>query len=514
MIHFIGHVGALRHRVLHPQVRVSRRLDPEPRRRDRRDGEGAGWRCSTSRTCAATTRSRSTPGPSASTATGSDPARSTRSASTSASAASGACTSRLRRDVPLADGPHAPVPDRVQQGQRLEPSYPMTPRRSCTSARTARVQAAAERAEPTRWLSRAAASARCGGGAGRCARQGDVEPVPRPRDGRAARASTSRASTTCSRSIRSAGWVDAEGMTPYEDAGRRDCLRARRDARGGAAAKTITLGGAVGRRRHRGVVVPLRPGARHGARARGAARRRQRRDLHARQRAPRPVLRLSRTPTARSATRCGVKAQTIPVKPLRAARRTPPLRRGAHTSASSSAPATRATPTSSTARCSRRTRCSSPSAASSTRRPTPATTPSSTSTTARSASATTDYLTTHDYHLALGHRLVLVLEERLRAESAGAQALRHASGSDSRTYTQDHALEQPRGLTEKLERAARACTGVGDPGRRHPDRARRRVPRVLCARDRHRGRCGSARSRAGADATRFALYPMSRELAT
>src|SRR5688572_17202261 len=52
-----------------------------------------GSRCWTSRTCGATTRSRSTPGASASTATGSASARSTRAASTSASGASGASTS-------------------------------------------------------------------------------------------------------------------------------------------------------------------------------------------------------------------------------------------------------------------------------------------------------------------------------------------------------------------------------------------------------------------------------------
>ena len=68
------------------------RLDPEPRRRRSPRWSAPGSRSSTSRTCAATTRSRSTPGPSASSATGSASTRSIRRASTSASAASGART--------------------------------------------------------------------------------------------------------------------------------------------------------------------------------------------------------------------------------------------------------------------------------------------------------------------------------------------------------------------------------------------------------------------------------------
>ena len=56
VIHFIGHVGTLRHRVLHPRVHLPRRLDSEPRRRRSTAWSAAASRCSTSRTCAATTR--------------------------------------------------------------------------------------------------------------------------------------------------------------------------------------------------------------------------------------------------------------------------------------------------------------------------------------------------------------------------------------------------------------------------------------------------------------------------
>ena len=71
---------------------------------------------------------------------------------------------------------------------------------------------------------------------------------------------------------------------------------------------------------------------------------------------------------------------------------------------------------------------------------------------------------------------------------------------------EDHALEQPRRRDEEARARARPAFRVGDPGRRHPDRPRRGVPRVLRARDRpladvdlpHRPRARRAS---------FALYP-------
>ncbi len=81
----------LRHRVLHPQARVPRRLDPEPRRRDRRDGEGRP-RGARHREPAPPLRADARRlGRALRPQLGRRSARSTRRASTSASAASGAC---------------------------------------------------------------------------------------------------------------------------------------------------------------------------------------------------------------------------------------------------------------------------------------------------------------------------------------------------------------------------------------------------------------------------------------
>ena len=89
-----------------------------------------------------------------------------------------------------------------------------------------------------------------------------------------------------------AGWVDVEGMTTYEDLVAWTAA-ARLHAGGGAPAQDHHRRRRGGGRRHRGHVVPPRPGARHPARDRGAAARRRDRGLLARQRASRPVLRLS-----------------------------------------------------------------------------------------------------------------------------------------------------------------------------------------------------------------------------
>ncbi len=92
VIHFIGHVGAARHRVLHPRVHLPRRLDSQPvagdrlhgalRARDPRRREPAPPLRADARRLGRALRPQ----------LGGDPERSTRAASTSASAASGAPT--------------------------------------------------------------------------------------------------------------------------------------------------------------------------------------------------------------------------------------------------------------------------------------------------------------------------------------------------------------------------------------------------------------------------------------
>ena len=110
----------LRHRILHPQVRFSRRLDPEPRRRDRRDGEG--------RAGGARHREHAPPlraharrlGRALRPQLGQDPRARPEALRRALPPHLARVPLRLRRDVPLAGGAHAPVPDRVLQGQRTD----------------------------------------------------------------------------------------------------------------------------------------------------------------------------------------------------------------------------------------------------------------------------------------------------------------------------------------------------------------------------------------------------------
>jgi hypothetical protein len=88
------------------------------------------------------------------------------------------------------------------------------------------------------------------------------------------------------------GFMDAEGMATYEDLVEA-CLPQGVMPAVVPQLKTITLGGAVGGRRHRGHLPPRRARARDGARARGAHRRRPRDHVHARERARGSLLRLS-----------------------------------------------------------------------------------------------------------------------------------------------------------------------------------------------------------------------------
>ena len=123
----------------------------------------------------------------------------------------------------------------------------------------------------------------------------------------------------------------------------------------------------------------------------------------------------------------------------------------------------------------------------------PATTRSSASTTGRSASARATTSACR-LPLALGHRLVLVLEERRRAECRGCAGSTDASGWIAHV-PEDHALEQPPGLHARLA----ACAAL------HPESVIQDVDipfehaaafiasssaKSACC------RCGSARSRA------------------
>src|ERR1019366_5850563 len=79
-------------------------------------------------------------------------------------------------------------------------------------------------------------------------------------------------------------------------------------------------------------------------------------------------------------------------------------------------------------------------------------------------------------HLALGYRLVLVLEALWGSDSCHT-ALRQAGAELAHLSTSDAAVpEAPAGFEELRER---------DSGRRHADRARRGIPRVSAPGDRH-----------------------------
>ena len=151
------------------------------------------------------------------------------------------------------------------QGQRHAPSYPMSrdflyERRSRPPARRAAsgmADALAAHAAKRDSLARSSAASR--GRAGR-ARQGHLEPVSRPRGGRAPPARRARAS------IRSCGIARRLRRRRRHDPVRGPDARmprARRDAGGRAAAEDDHARRRGRRRRHRVLVAPPRPGARH-----------------------------------------------------------------------------------------------------------------------------------------------------------------------------------------------------------------------------------------------------------
>ena len=228
-----------------------------------------------------------------------------------------------------------------------------------------------------------------------------------------------------------------------------------RDARGGAAAQDHHARRRGRRRRHRGFFAPLRAGARVGARARGADRRRPDRRLHARQRARRPVLRLAellrhaRLRAARGgAHRAGeaLRAARAPrLRPRRGLLRGDAGRHASGRGGFHRRNGVRARPDVSHARALRR----------------------------RGAVHERLHLPRHllpldrrearglslgaRLHLALGHRLVLVLEEPAGAEPAGAPPVRPRAPQLAHLHPH-HALEQPRRASRAGSTACRACT--------------------------------------------------------
>ena len=260
-------------------------------------------------------------------------------------------------------------------------------------------------------------------------------------------------------------------------------------------------------RRNRGHVVPLRPGARHGRRTRGAHRRRARAHVHARQRAPRPVLRTSRIPTARWAMRSRDGAHDPGEALCRA--RAPALRRRR--------PSSRPCPT----RCAAiRTldfldgtlfapdASSSPGRFVDDRTVTPATTP-------------TRHLLSLDprAHRGFPGRCATSCGAGTRTGSgarrisvrstpscAGSTAARRLN---SLTYQRIMRWNSRVGVDARARPPARAARRIGDPGRRHPDRACGRLPRVPARARSASCRSGSARSARPPARRRFTLYPLA-----
>ena len=328
----------------------------------------------------------------------------------------------------------------------------------------------------------AAAAGNPGGGTPCRPREDDVEPVSRPRA--AARARDRPLPFQRGDRDRCGGRRrQGRGHDPLRRPGRRDA-RARRDAGRGAAAE-IDHAGRRGRRRgHRVVVVPPRPRARRGHRARRADGRRPHRHLHARQRAPRPLPRLSEF-----VRHAGLRARASPPRlvagqAVRGAGACPLPQRRCLLRRCRAALRRRPTRFSRRHRVRRRTRCTSRSAASPTRAP-----------------YASDYTFEHIYYRSIRERTQDFLRTRdylwrwdtdwfWCSKNVGAQQplVRRLLGRkrlNSITYQRimrwnSRVRRQPR-----LGPAARRARRIGDPGRRHSARSRRRVPRLPARRHRH-----------------------------
>ena len=225
-----------------------------------------------------------------------------------------------------------------------------------------------------------------------------------------------------------------------------------------------------------------------------AHRRRPHRHLHAGQRAPRPLprpaeflwhARLRAAAGGAHAARQAVRGARAP----RASRDADAFFVGAGASACAIRRST-----SSTAWCSRRDTLV-PHAGPLRRRArrTRATTPTSASTTARCASASDDYLTMRDY-LWRWDTDWFWCSKNLGAQHPLAAPAVRPPATQLGHLPEDHALERALGRRRGARARCAACTGVGDPGRRHPARARGRVPRTSCTTRSASCRSGSARS--------------------
>ena len=275
---------------------------------------------------------------------------------------------------------------------------------------------------------------------------------------------------------------------------RRRHARARHDARRRAAAEIDHARRRGGRRGHRGDVVPPRARPRDHRRDGRADRRRPHRDLHGRQRAPRPLLRPAQLLRHARATRCGSTARTIPVKRFVARRAPADSATRRRSSPRRRADATIRRSTSSTASSSTRDDARAVTGALRRRRAVRAATTRYEQIYYRSLRERDERLPRHArLPLALGHRLVLVLEELRRAAPAACAGCYGRERLNSIIYQKVMRWNARWKLGAALERAARRARGVGDPGRRHPARRARRIPRLpACARSAS-CRSGSAR---------------------
>ena len=129
-----------------------------------------------------------------------------------------------------------------------------------------------------------------------------------------------------------------------------------------------------------------------------------------------------------------------------------------------------------------------------------ATTPGSRSSTAPSTSAPSTYLTVERLHLALGHRLVLVLARAGRAAPCGAPAVAAPVPPLGRLPPHRRPRPAHRALRPGPAAARAAAGGAGHAGRRDPGAAPRRVPRRRSTATSASPRSGSARSGCAASA--------------
>src|SRR5207249_9836754 len=108
------------------------------------------------------------------------------------------------------------------------------------------------------------------------------------------------------------------------------------------------------------------------------------------------------------------------------------------------------------------------------------------------------------FSVALGHRLVLVLEERVCAAASRASAVR-PQASELHHLSADHALERTLGAHARLASAARRAPGIGYPGPRHSPRPRGGVSRLHAQGGRDIADLALSHQRVGSERTLRAL---------